>query len=337
MKKEEPEFSVIVTAYNQENFIENTLESLSDQTFKNFEVIVVDDGSIDGTVSILENYPKDSLNLRILKHKENKSTFMSRLTGIKEAKGKFILLLDGDDTFFSDALQKLHDEVILKESFDVCEFSYYQKAEKSIFAPIEIDKNISRIEQFALEEMPSFSMVNKLYDAKVIKKSFIDIPTAYMNVGEDCYQSLCVALNCKKYIAKNILVFSYNTESGITSKKYTLQKNEINFTSLYNVIQCTQKLLTNKLQAELSHKILHNIQSKLLDWAMVKIKYQTEKQDITKSYLLLPKYFDIKYLQNDFDSLYGDALKYRNGQFSFVNFLKKIYHKIKKIWKTSKT
>lgn len=88
-----PLVSVVVTAYNHGRFIQETLRSVFAQTYSNFEVIVVDDGSIDDTSTKLQEF-----NDRILYiHQENQGVAGSRNTGIQKAQGEFIALLDGDD------------------------------------------------------------------------------------------------------------------------------------------------------------------------------------------------------------------------------------------------
>lgn len=88
-----PLVSVVVTAYNHGRYIQETLRSVFAQTYSNFEVIVVDDGSTDDTSAKLQIF-----NDRILYiHQENQGVAASRNTGIQKARGEFIALLDGDD------------------------------------------------------------------------------------------------------------------------------------------------------------------------------------------------------------------------------------------------
>jgi len=88
-----PLVSVVVTAYNHGRYIQETLRSVFAQTYSNFEVIVVDDGSTDDTPMKLQAF-----NDRILYfHQENQGVAASRNTGIQKARGEFIALLDGDD------------------------------------------------------------------------------------------------------------------------------------------------------------------------------------------------------------------------------------------------
>lgn len=96
------EVSVIIPVYNEENYIEKCLSSLLSQTYKNLEIIVVDDGSTDNTVKIIKSFKKVSL----LKG-EHKGPGFSRNLGAKQAKGKILVFVDADMTFEKDYIKNL--------------------------------------------------------------------------------------------------------------------------------------------------------------------------------------------------------------------------------------
>ncbi|WP_298498875.1 glycosyltransferase family 2 protein [uncultured Algibacter sp.] len=99
-----PFFSVIIPLYNKEKFIEATLKSVLNQNFKNFEVIIVDDGSSDSSFKVVSQI-KDS-KTSIFKQ-ENKGVSFARNLGIEKAKGKYIALLDADDYWHTNHLLEL--------------------------------------------------------------------------------------------------------------------------------------------------------------------------------------------------------------------------------------
>src|SRR5437879_2984735 len=95
-----PLVSVVVTTYNQAPYIQQTLQSVFDQTYPNFEVIVVDDGSTDDTPTKLGPFMDRIVSVR----QENQGIAASRNSGIQKAKGEFIALLDGDDLWDPEKL-----------------------------------------------------------------------------------------------------------------------------------------------------------------------------------------------------------------------------------------
>ena len=103
-----PIFSVIVPAYNSEKFIRETLTSILDQTFTNFEVIVVDDGSSDLTPSILLEFQKKDTRVRIISIKNSGGPTVPTNIAISVAKGMYIAFLDHDDAWENSKLEKLY-------------------------------------------------------------------------------------------------------------------------------------------------------------------------------------------------------------------------------------
>jgi len=108
-----PEISVVVPAYNVRDYIADALLSLESQTFENFEVLVVNDGSTDDTAEVVKPFIQRDGRFRLL-HKPNGGLSSARNFGIRHAQGKYIALLDGDDTY---APTKLATHVAVLEKF----------------------------------------------------------------------------------------------------------------------------------------------------------------------------------------------------------------------------
>lgn len=122
------QFSVIVPCYNTEKTVISTLDSIKNQTYQNFEIIAVNDGSTDNTLNILETYKlHNGINLKVI-NQENKGLGGARNTGIREAQGTYIAFLDADDLWYPEKLFRVmqilsknpeinivcHDEDVLK-------------------------------------------------------------------------------------------------------------------------------------------------------------------------------------------------------------------------------
>ena len=109
MNKKTPIFSVIILTYNSEKFIKRSLESVLNQTFLNFEVIIVDNSSTDNTVKIIKDYNKDFIT--ILSVKNNGILGYSRNKGVKAASGTWISFLDSDDTWSKNKLMTVKEAI----------------------------------------------------------------------------------------------------------------------------------------------------------------------------------------------------------------------------------
>ncbi len=95
--------SFIITSYNYENYIKETIESIKKQTYKDFEIIVVDDASTDNSFSILEKID----GIKLIRHDKNKGQLAAIISGLREANGEFISIIDSDDTISADYAEKM--------------------------------------------------------------------------------------------------------------------------------------------------------------------------------------------------------------------------------------
>jgi Glycosyl transferase family 2 len=100
-----PFFSVVVTTYNREQIVRRAVDSCLAQSFGDFEVVVVDDASSDGTVAALEAY--DDPRLRVVAHERNKGINPARHTGATEARGEWVVVVDSDWELMPNALERL--------------------------------------------------------------------------------------------------------------------------------------------------------------------------------------------------------------------------------------
>ena len=102
----EIELSVIVTAYNVEKYIEDCVKSLINQTYRNMEIIIIDDGSSDNTPHICDEIKKNNNNIKVI-HKKNEGVIKARFDGAKNACGKYVTFVDGDDWIDINAYKEL--------------------------------------------------------------------------------------------------------------------------------------------------------------------------------------------------------------------------------------
>lgn len=106
-----PLVSVIVPVYNAEKYIEKCLDSILNQTFKDFEVVIVDDGSTDCSGIIADTFAEKYDNVKVF-HKENQGLISARIDGLKYAQGKYIAFVDADDWIDADFLEILADSIL---------------------------------------------------------------------------------------------------------------------------------------------------------------------------------------------------------------------------------
>lgn len=117
---DKPLVSIIVPAYNAEKYLKETIKSVLTQTYTNWELVIVDDGSTDGTVALVKNWAAKDKRILYF-YQVNQRMASARNTGIKNAKGKYIAFLDADNVFLP---KKLEAQVAYLEAHPECGLSY---------------------------------------------------------------------------------------------------------------------------------------------------------------------------------------------------------------------
>ena len=102
-----PEVSIIIPVYNNEQYIEKCIQSVLNQTFENFEVIVINDGSTDKSGEILEKLNREDSRIILIEQK-NQGVAVARNRGMNKATGKYITFVDGDDYLKNNYIEKMY-------------------------------------------------------------------------------------------------------------------------------------------------------------------------------------------------------------------------------------
>ncbi|RDY25015.1 glycosyltransferase family 2 protein [Romboutsia maritimum] len=138
--------SIVTPVYNSEKFISDTIESVQNQTYRNWELLLVDDCSKDASAEIIESYRKDDERIKYIKLEKNSGAAVSRNVGIKNAKGRFIAFIDSDDLWEPRKLEVQMEYMIQKKlGFTFTSYRYMRedgtKTTKVAKAPGKIDYN----------------------------------------------------------------------------------------------------------------------------------------------------------------------------------------------------
>lgn len=178
--------SVIVPCYNVEAYLDRAMESLSKQTFRDFEIVAIDDGSTDDTTNILQAWLRREPRLR-MHRQENKGLYLARLAGIEQARGEWITFMDADDEITPDHLATLWAAV--REGVDVVVtgiIAVKANGELHEYGPAfsEIDPRTAVVELLTGHHSNClYSCWNKLYRHALLKR--VDLHRPRINYGED--------------------------------------------------------------------------------------------------------------------------------------------------------
>lgn len=147
--------SVIVPVYNVEKYLSTCLDSVLAQTFKDFEVVCVNDGSTDGALDILNAYAQKDARIKVITQ-ENQGLSGARNTGVRCAVGAYIYFLDSDDAIHPQTLEICHT-LAQKENAQLVSFHHFERAEKE---PHWINYDIKRL-RYKVTDTPLYYQVKK--------------------------------------------------------------------------------------------------------------------------------------------------------------------------------
>ena len=124
MSQDNPKVSVIIPVYNTEKYLQECLDSVVNQTLKDIEIICVDDGSTDGSVSIISEYAARDSRVKPIYYTITSSASQARKDGVMLSRGKYIMFMDSDDTLDLQACEELSAEMDLRD-VDILQFGTY--------------------------------------------------------------------------------------------------------------------------------------------------------------------------------------------------------------------
>lgn len=226
---EKGKVSIIVAIYKSEKFLDKLIDSIINQTYKNLEIILVDDGSPDNSGDICDKWANKDNRIKVI-HKANGGACEARNFGIDAATGEYISIIDGDDWLASDYIEYLLD-IILETNSDMA-------MTDNIFTTRDLEQikykdNIKKItpEEAAVSIIYPIIPIgpwNKLYKTKLIKDNNISFSVPWS--GEGLYFSAMAAQYSKSVGLGHRKIYYYrmnNSESGLTNYNLKMGTNAL--------------------------------------------------------------------------------------------------------------
>ena len=220
--------TVIVPVYNVENYLEKCLDSLINQTYKNLEIIVINDGSTDNSGEICQEYAQKD-NRIVYIEKENGGLSDARNVGLDKMTGSYVTFIDSDDWVELDYVEILYKKIIEYQA-DIAVGNYYSYNEQEgifcfhIFGSSYYEKvydNVSIFENFyESEHMKNFALIcvgGKLYKSDLFRELRFEVG----KLGEDGYLNQKIYLLAEKTIYLNKGLYAYRQREGSSSRIWT--------------------------------------------------------------------------------------------------------------------
>ena len=227
-----PQISIIIPVYNLEKYIKRCLDSVINQTFKDLEIIVVDDGSKDTSPEICDAYAKLDSRIKVI-HKVNGGLSSARNSGLLEARGKYIMTLDGDDYVDENLCQLLYNSIIEKGAdMSMCSIKNVTEEGESVSyldddSPLKEGVMTSDEYREALLKKGNWYYVvawNKLYK----RQCFKDVLYPEGKIHEDEYVIHRIINNCEKISVITDRLYNYVVRKGsITNSNYSPKRLDV--------------------------------------------------------------------------------------------------------------
>ena len=216
--------SVIVPVYNVEEYLEECLDSIQHQTYTDIEVILVNDGSRDGSKEICERYCQQDPRFRLI-NQENQGQSVARNNGVAASTGEFITFVDSDDVVSAKYLENLY--AYMTEEIDLIECHY--RATRSVFDKLKEVENIQIEFEGNSEEAVikccnyglSYSPVCKLYRRHLVE----DFPFLTGVIYEDIYHGVGLLKFIRKMVSLDYVGYYYRKRSNSTMHRQFSKKN----------------------------------------------------------------------------------------------------------------
>lgn len=283
--------SIIVPVYNLDKYIEATIESLLNQTYKNIEIILVDDGSTDNSPKICDRLAKENSCIKVI-HQQRSGVSVARNKGVEVSTGDYIGFCDGDDLADSDMYEFMYNLAIKDDAdISICELRFILEDGTK--------KNIATGKYKVWENTPDFlidffsgevkmSVDTKLFKREVCEKIQFPIDA---KTNEDKYYCFLAAINSNRISSKNEAKYTYCRRKGSSSVTEFSPK-------YYDCITLAQKMLstTEELYPQLADRAKCNMLATVL--RIYKLMYTrnglSKYKDDAKKMIAYVKSFDSK-------------------------------------------
>lgn len=224
--------TIIVPVYNVEKYIYECVDSLIKQTYKNIEIILIDDGSKDKSGAICDNYAASDARIKVI-HKQNEGLGFARNTGLKAAQGKFVTFIDSDDKADANLVENLVNGIYeangdtciggfkrISENGVIC---FEERYDKAVFEGKNVYNNLfARMLGSAPDKHDAIRMSvwNVMYSMDIVRRHNIEFPSERVFISEDIIWDSEYYKYAKKAIVIDSTAYNYRITPGSLTQKY---------------------------------------------------------------------------------------------------------------------
>lgn len=279
--------SITIATYNVQNYIVECMDSILNQTFKDFEVICIDDGSKDNTVSILKEYASNDHRICLIEKEKNEGLAVARNLSLELARGQYITFLDGDDyydlTLFEKAIEIADNTQADLVIWDYVTFYQPNEIEKLKYHPSDLI-NFNTSNKNDLLKRPSFTWV-KLLRTEKARSLGIVFPKGYTRQDIPVHWHLITKLDKIEVLPERLAYYRQQNEA-------TTAKKDEKLLHLALIMDIVEKYLRKeqifesykqqfyKQQLDFFYGMYDNIKKEFKEEALIMIKVRLKKEHI---------------------------------------------------------
>lgn len=262
-------FSILIPVYNTSFYLHQCLNSILNQSFSDYEVIIVNDGSTDESKVICQTYTNTDDRF-ILYSQENKGLLLTRRKALTFSRGQYVLFLDSDDYWEPQTLETLDKTITKYNEPDILIFNHNSVSIEGTFIykhkkNVVYDRLISRNEypEFVFKPLVKSTELNSLW-SKVVKRGIVDISTNYdiysgLAMGEDLLQSIPIILQSNNIVFIDEYLYNYRINPKSISRAFKIK----NFFDYIKVFEASINMLLRV--EDFSSNLIHSFYSTYRD------------------------------------------------------------------------
>lgn len=276
-KTSKPKVSIVVPAHNVEEFLDKCLDSLTNQTLREIEIICVNDHSEDGTAKILEKWQKKDARVRVLKSEE-RGPSAARNLGIQHVRSEYLMFCDSDDWFEPTMCEEMLEVIDKNEAgMAICDinFIYQVHKERRLFDEDYCSLRYLELKEFSGEMMSQINVLpmNKIFRMSLIRKYNIRFPVG--RFYEDAYFSFAYLCVCKNiyFLDKRLYNYVRRAKSTMTTTWSKDNTQDMSIDHVYVIIEFYNFLKENSLFEEYAEPFWERFR----DYVILAIKLSKSK------------------------------------------------------------
>ena len=282
-------FSIIVPVFNSQKYLRKTLNSVTRQSFRDYEIILIDDGSTDKSGLICDEYAKNNENITVI-HKQNQGQIAARTDGVKKAIGEYIVFVDSDDILEPNALEVLNKKIEQYHPDGVI----YESSRMTAHGLIRVHSGADFKEYLLTDKAALYrEILSTSSHCAVWKKAFkrslfttSGLEHLFnLRIGEDFYQTMDLIANASSVLFIPDDLYNYrNNPSSVLHREQVASRFKIDFTSALFVVDLMRHspFFTEDDIKEQAVLNVSEIAWKLEDISNLKTSYEKKKEIFDK-------------------------------------------------------